>query len=334
MAKKQQRELSWTFSRVWNDSLISVNNPSKARDYIYASEIGGAFIDRFLKMKGVPFTNPANDRSLRKFQAGNIWEWVVLYVLKRAGLLIETQRRIEHQYKGLLRVSGRQDFIAGGVPNYDEALKYIDEMCLPEALDNAAKNVVSEFKKLYADTPLKHIILEVKSASSFMFEKILSQNSAEINHICQTFHYIKGTKINEGHIVYICKDDCRLFEHIITNERKYESIYKADIEKMTDYYNSDTQPPKEQMILFDEIGNRFYKNWRVEYSPYLTLIYGFETPEDFRNATASKAMNFNRVLARCLNGDKMTDKNLDVISEATKLGFDWDKIVQHSKISI
>ena len=39
----------WSFSSTWNDGLIPVERKPEPRDYIWASELGGAMIDRYLK---------------------------------------------------------------------------------------------------------------------------------------------------------------------------------------------------------------------------------------------------------------------------------------------
>src|SRR4051812_46841359 len=97
---------SWGFASVWNQSLeVRADRPLVVRDYVWASEIGGSMLDRYLKMNAVPMSNAPNNRSLRKFQAGDIWEWICALVLKRAGILIETQKKLSYQYPGLLRVS-------------------------------------------------------------------------------------------------------------------------------------------------------------------------------------------------------------------------------------
>ena len=63
-------DLRWSFFKVWNDSLENGKDREyKARDYMWASEIGGSMIDRYLKMKGELPSNPPNARSLRKFEA-------------------------------------------------------------------------------------------------------------------------------------------------------------------------------------------------------------------------------------------------------------------------
>src|SRR2546421_3473135 len=110
---------SWEFGRVWNQSLtFRPEHPPRVRENVWASEIGGSMIDRYLRMSGVAQTNPPNDRSKRKFQAADIWEWIVGYVLQRAGLLIATQEKLHFQYPGLLQVTGKLDHLAGGKPNW------------------------------------------------------------------------------------------------------------------------------------------------------------------------------------------------------------------------
>src|SRR3954469_6411316 len=121
--------IDWKFSHVWNDSLLNfAERPMKPRDYIYASELGGPYIDRYLKMLGTKPTNPPNNRSLRKFQAGNIWEAVIGFVLVRAGILRKRQVRSEVELPGCLRVSGRIDYIAGGVMDWAKAEKELDQI--------------------------------------------------------------------------------------------------------------------------------------------------------------------------------------------------------------
>src|SRR5262245_51894370 len=108
--------MSWAFIDVWNASLIKPDRDMKPRENIWASEIGYSYIDRYLKMTGVKQTNPPNERALRKFQAGNLWEWVIGFILKRAGILQGKQRSVDFQQPGMLNVTGKLDFIAGGLP--------------------------------------------------------------------------------------------------------------------------------------------------------------------------------------------------------------------------
>ena len=118
--------MEWSFYNIWNASLEE-GRPArilKPREKIWASELGGSMIDRYLKMTGIQPSNPPNPRSLRKFEAGNIWEAIVGYVLRRAGILQSKQDWIQYQYEGLLPVSGKLDYIGGGKPDYDKAFSH------------------------------------------------------------------------------------------------------------------------------------------------------------------------------------------------------------------
>src|SRR5882757_11547882 len=136
-------ELSWSVFEVWNQSLlVRPEREPQTRDYVWASEIGGAMIDRYLKMNGVAPSNPPNIRSLRKFAAADIFEWLVGFVLRRAGILIDGQEKLSFQYPGLLRVSGKLDFLAGGLPDWERAKADIEQIGLPPMLDTASQAIV------------------------------------------------------------------------------------------------------------------------------------------------------------------------------------------------
>src|SRR5688572_30835972 len=162
----------WTFIEIWNNSLLSVSErPTVYRDYMYASELGNSYIDRYLKMLGTKPTNPPNNRSLRKFQAGNIWEWIVGFVLTRAGVLTARQIRSQVELPGCLRVSGKLDFIAGGDLDFERAQFEISQLHLPELIEHATTEIISNLKTMYAGKTLVEVIMEAKSVSSFVFER-------------------------------------------------------------------------------------------------------------------------------------------------------------------
>src|SRR5258708_20285530 len=101
----------WGLATAWNASLIDTEERElKVRDNLWASELGKAPIDVWLKMHGTKPTNPPNARSLRKFEAGNVFEWIVSLILKRAGILRESQKWSSFQYPGLLKVTGKPHF--------------------------------------------------------------------------------------------------------------------------------------------------------------------------------------------------------------------------------
>lgn len=318
--------MSWSFSNVWNTSLVS-REPRKVdrRDYIWASELGGSYIDRLLKMKGVEPTNPPNNRSLRKFEAGNLFEWVVELVLRRAGVLHESQKHLKYQYDGLLEVTGRLDHLAGGTPDWKRAKSDIKDFHLPEVIEDTTNLVIETLSEKYPNG-LKNIIIEVKSVASNMFHRYEDNMKAQPHHELQLFHYLKASGMDEGHIIYISKDDLCMVEIPVFATQELEGRYKEDIENMTKYFRTDAEPEKEKPILFDTMTKRFSVNWRIPYSNYLSLIYGYKDQKEFDDIYRKKIAQWNRVLGRVADGKKMTKLNLEVLGEIEELYEDAEKI--------
>jgi len=143
-------EVSWSFSFVWNRSLEQREERKlKPRQHVWASELGGAMIDRYLKMNAVEPSNPFDSRSLRKFEAGRVFEWIVEMVLTRAGILISKQDWVDFQYPGLLKVTGKMDHLAGGKPDYEKARSQVETEFLPEFIKRASLAVVNYFAGEY-----------------------------------------------------------------------------------------------------------------------------------------------------------------------------------------
>jgi hypothetical protein len=326
--------LSWSLAGTWNESLVNrTERPLRIRDYCWASEIGGSMIDRYLKMTGVPQTNPPNARSLRKFEAGNLFEWILQFVLKRAGILLDSQEWVDHKYPGMLRVTGKMDFLAGGQPDWAKARAEIGSLGLPEMLSRASLAIIDNLESTFGNEVLKTIILEAKSVSSFMMDRYEATGQANPNHRCQLFHYLKGKEMQEGHVVYICRDDCRMLEIGVFNPSIVETEYKSDLEQITYYIQHQTEPRKEEEVFFDETVFSFQKNWRIEYSGYLTRLYGYKEPIEYRERWDKPVAAMNRVFKRCVTGAKMTDLNLKVISNAKKYFPQWDELVDKAKIA-
>lgn len=345
-SKKNQPSIigvPWNFATVWNKTLDNVKDrPMVPRNYLWASELGQAYCDRYLKMNCVPYTNPPNERSRRKFQAGNMWEWVVAMVFIAAGLLKKKQIRVETELKGLLRVSGKLDFVVGGEFNYDAAKRKIEEirnslmlldMELPPFFFTAIDNFVDQHKNQI----LQEVIFEAKSVSSFMMEKV-QKTGAMPHHILQNYHYVRGNDLGlqYGKLEYLCKDDCIMEEKDLRDDKNIYDVYREDIKQMTKYYNegfdkrnvTKLMPPKEPQVLFEEGVWRFTKNFKVEYSPYLTMLYGYETPEAFRMAWQYKTQSWNRVFKRYVRGDNITDSNKKAREEAVKAFPQWDHYIK------
>ena len=336
----------WNFATVWNKTLDNVKDrPLVPRNYLWASELGQAFCDRYLKMNGVPYTNPPNERSRRKFQAGNMWEWVIGMVFIAAGILKKKQIRVETELKGLLRVSGKIDFTVGGEFDYDNAKKRITEikdslMLMDLELPPFFFTAIDNFVEQYKGQILQEVAFEAKSVSSYMMEKV-QKTGAMPHHILQDFHYVHGNdqKISDGKICYICKDDCIMEEFNVPDSKEIFKFYKNDIAQMTEYYNKGfdkrdplkLMPPKENQVEFETGVWRFVKNFKVEYSPYLKMLYGYETPEAYRMAWQYKIQSWNRVFKRYVRGDNITPKNIAAREEAVKYFPQFDHFVKLAK---
>lgn len=326
-------QTQWSFSGIWNAVLDQrQEKKTEARDRIWASELYKPDIDIFLKLKGEEPSNIPNARSLRKFQAGNIWEYIVKIILIRAGILRSTQDYVKVELEGMLPVTGKVDFIAGGQINYDDAEKKIAELFDEELpfLYQTGKALVQYFRENYPDGVSEKVI-EVKSVSTFAFNKVELTGKALSGHDLQAFHYAYGTG-KEAVIVYVCRDDCRIIEIPILpkTERLFER-YKAKIEKVTSYYRTGEQPPLAPLFVFDEDMAKFSKNLGVEYSSFLTKLYGFKEPMEYDERVRPAIGRWNRVIGRIKKGEKMTDKNMEALAEMKGEGYDIDLITKLAK---
>lgn len=320
----------WNISKIWNEAIEQKEDkPVVARNRIWASELGKSDIDLYLKLLGTESSNPFDSRAKRKFEAGNLFEWIIKMILIRCGIYNESQKWVGNSEFGL-DVSGKIDHLAGGIPKYDEAKKAIDEMELPELFSRATEKILDYFKAEYPDG-LPQQGIEVKSTSSFGIEKVYFTGKALAGHDLQAFHYAYNEKI-PFNLLYICRDDLRMAEiPILQDDKDLLERYKNKIGTITNFYNKKEMPPKEAEILWEEETQRFTKNFNIEYSSYLTKIYGFATPNDYDEKVGSKIESWNRVIGRIKEGKTLTDKNKVAISEMSEFGVDILKLTE-SKI--
>lgn len=316
------------------------DRPVEPRSRLWASEIGGSMIDRYLKMKGTVYTNPPNSRSMRKFMAGDIWEWIVQQVLLKAGMLVTTQQKIwfdpsasgDPELAGLLPVSGRIDFLAGGTPDWEKSRQEFEAGMYPDFMKKLALGMIEQLEEKY---PLGLEIkgLEIKSCSAFMFERYLATGKPSIHHAMQAYVYAKELPY-EFDVVYVCRDDVRLLQFPITRDSvMYEKYLIDDIKQITYYHNNDIQPEKESLMIWDKDFRKFTKNWKVEYSPYLMMLYSYQTkemeepkfferPDEYAEYIEPKVSAWNRVVKRLIEGKEITKANEVYIEEMKSFGFD------------
>lgn len=329
-AKKFNKvESVWGVAEVWNKSMSQVEKRvPKERDYLWATDPGKSIVDTFLSMKATKPSNPPNARSLRKFEAGDVFEWIVKIILMRAGLLKMTQISCEYQYKGLLKMTGRIDYIVGGKPDMNKIQTELEDMDIPDSFKRGALNIVKHIAKHYPNG-LPEMPFEVKSISSFLADGMERKERSMRHHRVQMFHYLKSSRYDTGMIIYVCRDDLRMFEFPVRLlDKDVEKEYKGFIKEMTSAWKRDEQPTIEDPIVFDEDMGKFSKNFKVEYSQYLNSLYGFKEPRKYSEHVSPKVQRWNRVLARIKKGEKMTENNKAAIKEMKADGFNYKKVIK------
>jgi hypothetical protein len=322
---------------VWNSAIEKKDKPIQARSRVFASEIGGSMIDRYLKMKAEPYTNPPNSRSMRKFMSGDIWEWIIKTVLIRCGIPFEEQNSVKLEYPNLLPISGRIDFIVGGQIDYAKAKERLIEEDIPEFMKVPVEAIIKSFEETYPDGNLPKKIIEVKSVGSFVFEDLLSKDNPKTHHMYQACVYHLVKKIPTD-IVYVCRDDCRLLQYSIDRiAPELEKEIIKDLELITKYHNEDIEPAKEELIIWDKDVKKFKTNWKVQYSCYLSKLYSYtneegivkpiDQPDTYQDYFSPKVSSWNRVVKRLVEGKELTKSNEQYIEEIKTYGFDIKNLI-------
>lgn len=296
---------AWSFASVWNESLDTDRQRSLVpRDYVWASELGKGMYDRYWKMKGRQPTTPPGVRAQRKFEAGNLTEWVMQQVLVRAGILQSAQQKLEYT-DGPIRVSGRCDFMAGGDIQDVDLL----DLGLPETFRLVAEAAIQKLKEKYPKG-LREQGLEIKSCSGLMFDRYKAAPS--LHHALQAFFYAHTTQ-RPYMIVYVSRDDLRVCEWVIMpNDEQWARLFDEDIEKIAVIMENISEeevgitlfrgePIKEPLLTWDIETGKFSKNWEVEYSSYLT-DYGFERPDEYKKPAGSCATRLNNIVKKIRAG--------------------------------
>lgn len=333
---------------IWEECLRALpERPPKPRDYIYASELDGSFRDRYLKMWAHPPSNPINSRARLKMLAGKFFEDVVGQILTGCGLLKERQLAGRVELKGMLSVSGKKDFVFGGLIDWDEAASRAEQLkqtALLSQTETAAfilymtDCIIPHFRNILSVAPAMEMVMECKSVSGFVFGLIEKNGQPRRGHDLQTLHYLLSDKeIQKGIITYISREDCMLKEIGIEKTPELLKRYSRDVETMTDYYRASGNnylknvPPPDPEVIFEQANWSFRKSNFVEYSPFLTYTYGYRSIDDFKFKWDKPLSQFNRVFKRVVKGDNLTAANRAIIEEAKKVFPEWDKLVAEAK---
>ena len=338
--------MPWDFASLFNEAIRSL--PERAmtkRDYMWASELGKDYTSRYLRMHAHPMSNPINDRSRRKFVMGHVTEWIVGIILTLTGVLKSKQLRGEVTLPGMLRVSGKMDFIAGGDVDWAEAKEKVKEVRslfalslddMPPIIFHAIDRVLFQMEQMFTRVPLKEYIIEVKSCSTFISERLMKSGKPMPDHTLQAFHYTLANDI-DSMLIYLCKDDAMCHQFEITKSKPLIKLYTEDVATMTAYFKASgknylkNMPPKAPEVEFDAGTFQFLKNSQVAYSNYLTMLYGYKDFDEFKYKWQYKVTAWNRVFKRAVRGDNITPANTVIIKDAINHFPQWDGFVSKAK---
>lgn len=334
----------WRMKDVWNNASLRPDRPLAKRDYCYASELAKPLIDRFLSMNAVEPTNPPNMRSRRKFLMGEIIEEMQGIVISLLGLRTDMQQQVNTN--GIISVHGRIDFLVQGIPNYEKARFDVAKLGFSQSFIDYLTSVINEFERKMGDCNFAPMVRECKSCSEYLMNT-LQEGGFVIGHKLQLFHYLKGLNLPLGYVDYISKGDSLMEDtRVEYPDDILEAQYNNSLSELKGYLDSNQRPPADPLIIFE---GKFKKNFGVEYSNYLELVYGYKTPQDYSDTVKGKIASWNRVLARIKDVSegkrnkptkaeplgalvKLTDKNKVVIEEMAKDGLDAYELAIVAKV--
>ncbi len=328
-----------TLRDIWNESLVRTDREPIARNYLWASQLSHAPIDTWLALRGTPHSNIPNERSKRKFMSGSFHEHMVSMAMMRAGVMTEKQDTVWTHYD--IDVKGKGDFVLTGMFDFDRAAEDIKRMFLPHSMEEMFLKICDKMREQYEGVEIEPSVFEIKSVAEMTMTRIEKIGKPLESHILQTCHYKIGRNLRDGVVAVLCRDDLRLFEYHVTEAD--EKRYVDRVNELAAIVKSDVQPEIEKEIIFDEVMGRFSKSLAIEYSNFLTLLYGYARPDEYSDKVKPMVSRWNRVLARLKkieSGERkkptkknpegellqLTPKNIEALDEMKKYGFNPEQL--------
>lgn len=286
----------------------SVTTNPLPRKEIWASDLGKPFVDRYLEMKGYPYTNPSTGSGLHNFVIGKSIEEGYIKTLKMCMLPGESQLKVVTQRKNCLPVSGRPDLVIEikdwdeienkVIDSIDQEMKKIEETKTEDVmvydfdakivgtqkypLKSATNKIIEKRQSLLnllAMWKLKYPggfpkrTFEIKSIAlaAMKFNKTKGLTNAYPHYVLQLYHYMIGMDLDEGTLIFVVKDMGK-------NAGWCEEVVIKRNQEWEDKYWNDIQgfskfylngtEPPKENIIVDG-----KKNWRVTYSRYFDRLY-------------------------------------------------------------
>jgi len=335
----------FNFRKIWNESLPMTQREPKERNYLYASELYKPMIDRYLALKGTPPSNVPNEKSFRKFWSGNAWNFIAGLVLHQLGI-VQAAEHVVNIEDLPVPVHGRLDYLVGGIPDYDKARKTISSYPFEKEMMERFMTVINNFEQTVGHQEIELMVHEIKSCSEFVINMI-NEGGHITGHDLQVYHYLKGLNMQRGVISYISKNDSLMGDVIINHpDANLENLYMGDLLLLRGYLDDNTRPEPLSLITFE---GKFKKRLDIEYSNYLTLVYGFKEPMEYSDSVKGQVSRWNRVLARLKDiqdGKRgkptkkepegklvaLTDNNKSAIDEMSKDGYNAYELAKEAVI--
>ena len=269
------RDGNWNIKDLLGDLMgATAEVKPEPRAEIWASDLGKPYVDRWLQMKGVPYSNPPTGKDLVTFFLGKQIELGLEQMLTRCGIAYKTQERLTIRAQDCLPVVGRPDLVIE-VTNWQEVVAGVDEQVNAQPAQRAdpqrqaLKGLLTLWQKRCPEGLLP-TVFEIKSLNSAAFKYHRGQeglSNAYPHHRLQLYTYMRSLKLAEGHLVYVARDTGWIEEVVIRPTEELEQAWLHDVETMSRYYQSDQCPPLEPLQVEGK------KNWRVSYSRYKDYLY-------------------------------------------------------------
>jgi len=187
------------------DNSLKLKRKTKLIKSWHCSGLGSCRTGRFLERKGLEPTNDIDERTLRVFECGNMFEEFVVKNVQETGISAERQVRVE-------------------LPEWD--LTGYADLLITDS--NGNKEVV-----------------ECKSQNSKAFWYMVKQKQGpKLEHKMQLWCYLKHQKINRGRLVYVSKDDLCIAEYLVyLNDKSIEEKVTEEMLIMNEAWRQQLPPP-------------------------------------------------------------------------------------------
>ena len=310
------------------------SRPRKARNRIYASELGYPMLDRYHKMLATPTNTDFSSRTFHKFFLGDLVEYGYIRIWERAGITVETQKGGEKlivQVDGALPVSGKYDAILSAVGDWDRYLWEIENNPLPEHenfIDRYAKAILLYCKAEYPDG-FKREIFEMKTINSQVFRARMKSGTIKESyfyHHLQCYTYMKALGSDRGNILYISKDDGLFHIEKVEKSPELDALWLKDVMTITDHINNRKEPEPEP--LYKMIGKRYQVNWGAVGSNYLHL-FSDKDKDELQYETKKIVNNLNAKIRR--EEKALAKEQLDPKQEVKKINEKIEKEIKALK---